>query len=70
MAAARRGTSHAVKGPAPHGLNPDPKDDYLVALARTEGGDHLVSGDVHLLNVKDPPCVTPAGFLGLLDEPC
>lgn len=35
----------------PPGLTPDPKDDYLVALARAEGAV-LVSGDAHLAGLS------------------
>jgi len=43
----------------------DPKDDYLVALARGAGVDALVSGDVHLTELVDlmPQVMTPAAFL-------
>lgn len=45
----------------------DPADDYLVALAATERA-LLVSGDDHLLVLRDrPPVHTPASFLALLD---
>lgn len=30
----------------------DPKDDYLAALALSESADFLVSGDAHLLDLK------------------
>lgn len=51
------------------GVSPDPEDDYLVALARAAGADHLVSGDRHLLDLTDPdpPVLTPREFLDLLD---
>jgi uncharacterized protein len=43
------------------GLTPDPKDDYLVALARTTAADCVVSGDAHLTGLPDPapPVLTP-----------
>ncbi len=31
----------------------DPKDDYLVALARVASADYLVSGDPHLTSLGD-----------------
>jgi putative PIN family toxin of toxin-antitoxin system len=54
--------------PAQPGLSPDPDDDYLIALTRAAGADYLVSGDRHLLDVKDvdPPVITPRHFLDLL----
>jgi predicted nucleic acid-binding protein len=47
------------------GLTSDPKDDYVVALARSTRADLSVSGDVHLtaLPDADPPVLTPARFL-------
>jgi uncharacterized protein len=51
----------------------DPKDDYLVALARVSGADYLVSGDPHLGAASlDPATVTvltPRRFSELLEEP-
>lgn len=46
-------------------LTPDPKDDYLVALARSSGAHVLVSGDPHLTDLGDPrpPVLTPRAFL-------
>lgn len=40
---------------------PDPKDDYLVALAQKASADFLVSGDGHLTGLADvlPPVITP-----------
>lgn len=49
----------------------DPDDDYLVALAQAvEGVIALVSGDPHLTELSDldPPVMTPAAFLALLDR--
>ena len=55
--------------PARPGLTPDPKDDYLVALARAARCDLLVAGDRHLLGLADPspPVFAPQAFLALLD---
>lgn len=49
-------------------VSPDPKDDYLVALARSAGAHVLVSGDPRLtgLRLPDPPIVTPREFLARL----
>jgi putative PIN family toxin of toxin-antitoxin system len=50
------------------GVTPDPKDDYLVALARSSGARVLVSGDHHLCDLADPqpPVLTPRAFLSRL----
>lgn len=50
------------------GVTPDPKDDYLVALARAAGADRLISGDPHLTGLADadPPVVTPRAFVDQL----
>lgn len=56
--------------PARPAVSPDPDDDYLIALARAAQADYLVSGDRHLLDLEDPdpPVLTPAQFLELLDS--
>jgi putative PIN family toxin of toxin-antitoxin system len=51
--------------PTPTGLCPDPKDDYLVALARHADADYLVTGDRHLDGVSRPPVRRPSNFLAL-----
>lgn len=50
------------------GLTPDPKDDYLVALARSAEADFLVSGAPHLTGLEDPRprVLTPRAFLDLV----
>lgn len=47
--------------PSAESLTGDPKDDYLVALARVAQADFLVSGDAHLTGLEDPnpPILTP-----------
>ena len=47
------------------GLTPDPGDDYLIALARAAGAHFIVSGDLHLIELKQakPPVLTPRAFL-------
>lgn len=48
--------------PPPHlAVCRDPKDDYLIALARSAAVDHLVSGDQDLLSAEldDVSVVTP-----------
>ena len=54
--------------PSAPGLTPDPKDDYLVALARAADADCIVSGDVHLTGLEDarPPVLSPRPFLDQL----
>lgn len=51
------------------GATPDPKDDYLVALAVACGADVLVSGDRHLtgLSSTQPRVLSPRAFVDLLD---
>lgn len=43
----------------------DPKDEYLVTLARAADVVALISGDPHLTDLVDldPPVLTPAAFL-------
>jgi putative PIN family toxin of toxin-antitoxin system len=58
-----------VSDPPPlPGVTPDPKDDYLVALARSSNARVLVSGDRHLCDLDDPqpPVLTPRAFLDQL----
>jgi putative PIN family toxin of toxin-antitoxin system len=60
-----------VQDPPPvPGLTSDPGDDYLVSLARAVGADVLVSGDKHLLDMRDPDpeVVTPRAFVGRFDR--
>ncbi len=51
--------------PAEPDLTPDPKDDYLLTLARTAHADCIVSGDTHLTELEHakPPVLTPRAFL-------
>lgn len=55
--------------PPESGLTSDPKDDYLVALARATGADYLISGDQHLTELANPrPAVlTPRALLDQLE---
>jgi uncharacterized protein len=50
-------------------VTPDPDDDYLVALAKREQVDALVSGDSDLADIHDPqrPVLTPAHALARLE---
>jgi putative PIN family toxin of toxin-antitoxin system len=62
----------SIDDPAAHaGLSLDPDDDYLVALARSSGADHLVSGDSHLTSLAGakPVVLTPREFLERLSQP-
>lgn len=55
--------SRRLPDPAsPPSRSRDPKDDYLLALAGTEGVVALVSGDRDLTDMTDddPPVLTPA----------
>lgn len=50
-------------------LTRDPKDDYLVALARSSEAHFLVSGDPHLTGLEDPrpPVLTPRAFFKIVE---
>ena len=53
--------------PSARPLSADPGDEYLVDLARAAAADVLVSGDAHLLDLRDRlPVMTPAEFLTTL----
>ncbi len=69
-AIARLAELHPDPPPLP-GLTPDPKDDYLVALARSAAADYLISGDQHLTGLTDPkpPVLTPRQLLDQLSGP-
>ncbi len=65
--------SEASLLPDPHEVPPvsrDPDDDYLVALARREKADAIVSGDHDLtaLELDDLPILTPAHAVARLSE--
>ena len=51
--------------PTPARIAPDPKDDYLIALARVSHADALVSGDASLRRTSVPEMVilTPREFV-------
>jgi uncharacterized protein len=53
---------------SPPRASPDPGDDYLLALARLQSANFLVSGDAHLCGLKnaEPPVLTPRTFLNRL----
>lgn len=56
--------------PLLRGVTPDPKDDYIVSLARTARADAIVSGDRHLTTLPgaEPRVLTPRAFVDLLDS--
>jgi putative PIN family toxin of toxin-antitoxin system len=55
--------------PAGVALSEDPKDEYLITLARTARVDALVSGDPHLIRLKGSiPVMTPREFLESLPK--
>lgn len=61
-----RGESIVLDDPerSPEPLGADPDDEYLIDLARVARVDALVSGDLHLLDLRDAvPAVTPREFL-------
>jgi uncharacterized protein len=47
----------------------DPKDDYLVALARQSNAKYIVSGDKDLLEWESPipPILTASAFLAMVE---
>ena len=51
--------------PVDPGLTPDPKDDYIISLARATRAGCIVSGDQDLAGVLAPPLMTPSA---LMDE--
>ena len=48
----------------------DPKDDYLIALAKSASVDAIISGDDDLLVLTDliPPVMRPSDILAVLSE--
>jgi putative PIN family toxin of toxin-antitoxin system len=49
----------------------DPRDDYLIALAVVAQADAIVTGDLDLLELSDPPVtvLTPRALIQRLDAP-
>jgi putative PIN family toxin of toxin-antitoxin system len=63
----REGTVQADPPPSARGLSADPDDEFLIDLARAAAVDVLVSGDAHLLALRDTlPVMTPTEFLASL----
>lgn len=56
--------------PAPNRETADPKDEFLVALARHAEVAALISGGPHLTDLVNlqPPVLTPSAFLERLSE--
>ena len=65
----RQATVRPDPAPTP-GVARDPADDYLVALARAEQVDAIVSGDRDLIEagIEQPPVWVPAEALRLLQN--
>jgi predicted nucleic acid-binding protein len=66
-----RGQAELRADPLPEvGLTHDPRDDFIVALARATRADCIVSGDDHLTGLPnpDPPVFTPAQFVKLVAD--
>lgn len=65
-----RRESVVVDDPEPtEPLGEDPDDEYLIALARAARVKALVSGDPHVLRLRDQiPALTPREFLELLEH--
>jgi putative PIN family toxin of toxin-antitoxin system len=61
-------TAPVTPDPPAVAVSRDPKDDYLIALARHSEAACLVSGDADLTVLADlvPPVMTPAAFLDVL----
>jgi putative PIN family toxin of toxin-antitoxin system len=54
--------------PADRPMSADPDDEYLIDLARAAAVDALVSGDAHLLDLREVlPVMSPVEFLSTLD---
>ena len=70
--AMRAGVHVEIEGEPERVVPGDPKDDYLVALARVSGADYLVSGDPHLvgssLGEGTVPVLTPRQFSEMLES--
>ena len=67
-----RGESIVVDDPAPspEPLSGDPDDEYLIDLARAAWVDALVTGDAHLVALREQLAVrTPREFLQSLAVP-
>src|SRR5680860_21878 len=65
-------TLPSLPGPQPR-VTQDPEDDYLLAAATIANVDVLVSGDIHLLELRDriqkPAIMTAIEFLDRITSP-
>lgn len=66
----RSGGISVEESPVQRVVARDPRDDYLVALARTGDAHVIVTGDAHLLDLEglEPRAMTPRAFLELLER--
>ena len=64
------GSSMASDPPGSEAITRDPKDDYLVRLARSSAATALVSGDRDLLEagIRDVAVLTPRAFIDQVDR--
>lgn len=65
-------TTRVNDAPQPHpAVCRDPRDDYLVALAVVAHADAIVTGDLDVLELTDPPVavLTPRVLIERLDAP-
>jgi putative PIN family toxin of toxin-antitoxin system len=69
-ALAQEGVVISDPPPSSEPLTEDPKDDYVLSLARAAVAEAIVSGDAHLtgLRAAEPPVLTPRQFLAELGE--
>jgi putative PIN family toxin of toxin-antitoxin system len=69
VGALRVGASTVSDQPGTEAITRDPKDDYLVRLARSSAATALVSGDRDLLeaNIGDVEVLTPRAFIDRVD---
>jgi putative PIN family toxin of toxin-antitoxin system len=68
VALIRREAELRADPPEARPIAPDPKDDYLLALASATRADLLISGDGHLTGLTKvrPPVTTPARLIDIL----
>jgi len=70
VGALRAGASMLSDAPGTGAITRDPKDDYLVRLARSSAATALVSGDRDLLeaDIADVEVLTPRAFIDRVDS--
>ena len=66
----RSGGISVEESPVRRIVGRDPRDDYLVVLARAGDAHVIVTGDAHLLDLEglEPRAMTPRAFVELLDR--